>query len=183
MKRQSTRHQMDGLIALLLFGVFAACVLVVLLTGADAYRRLTERDRTAYDRRTCIQYVATRVRQADCAGGIDVVDFDGTRALALDGGDGEYYTRVYYYDGYLMELYTSYGSEMEPRDGERVMAAGGLDFSREGSLLTVTATDARGEESTLLLSLRSGGAEDPAGAGLEISLPESGIPMGEEAAQ
>ena len=183
MTRSGQKHQLEGLLALLLFGVFAVCLMAVLLTGANTYRALTDRDQEAYDYRVCAQYLAARVRQADCAGGIDVVDFDGTRALALDGGDGEYYTRVYYYDGYLMELYTSYGSEMEPRDGERVMAAGGLEFSREGSLLTVTATDARGEESTLLLSLRSGGAEDPAGAGLEISLPESGIPMGEEAAQ
>lgn len=159
MKRRSTRHQIDGLIALLLFGVFAACVLVVLLTGADAYRRLTERDRTAYDRRTCIQYVATRVRQADSIGGVDVVEFGGTQALTLDGGDGEYYTRVYYYDGYLMELYTSYDSDMEPQDGERVMLAGGLDFSLEDGLLTVTAMDAQGQVSTLLLSLRSTAGE------------------------
>ena len=47
MKRKPIQHQMDGLIALLLFGVFAVCVLAVLLTGADAYRRLTERDRRA----------------------------------------------------------------------------------------------------------------------------------------
>ena len=54
MKRQGTKHQIDGLLMLLLFGVFAVCVLIVLLTGARAYRGLTERDRAAYDRRTCV---------------------------------------------------------------------------------------------------------------------------------
>ena len=35
---------MGGLLVLLLLGVFAVCVLSVLLTGAEGYRRLTERD-------------------------------------------------------------------------------------------------------------------------------------------
>ena len=43
---------MDTLLALLLFGLFSVCVLAVLLTGADAYRRLTRRDRLAFDSRT-----------------------------------------------------------------------------------------------------------------------------------
>lgn len=61
MREKRVKHHIDGLVALLLFGVFAACVLVVLLTGADAYRRLTERDQAAYERRTGVQYIATRV--------------------------------------------------------------------------------------------------------------------------
>ena len=51
-----------GLAALLLFGLFAFCVLAVLLTGAGAYRRLTARDQAAYEWRSCTQYIATRVR-------------------------------------------------------------------------------------------------------------------------
>ena len=49
LKRQGTQHHIDTLAALLLFGIFAACVLTVLLAGAEAYRRVTERDREAYD--------------------------------------------------------------------------------------------------------------------------------------
>ena len=47
MRKKSIHHQMDGLVALLLLGVFAACVLAVLLTGAGVYQRLTERDQAA----------------------------------------------------------------------------------------------------------------------------------------
>ena len=52
MKKRPIRHQIDGLIALLLFGVFSVCILAVLLTGADAYRRLTDRDQAALDRKS-----------------------------------------------------------------------------------------------------------------------------------
>ena len=64
MRRKPIQHHIDGLAALLLFGVFAVCVLAVLLTGADAYRRLTQRDQAAYDRRTCEQYLTTRDRKS-----------------------------------------------------------------------------------------------------------------------
>ena len=58
-------YHLEGLMALLLFGVFAVCLLMVLLTGADSYQGLTRRDRISDNRRVCAQYLATRVRQAD----------------------------------------------------------------------------------------------------------------------
>ena len=144
--------------ALLLFGVFAACVLLVLLTGADAYRRLTERDQAAYDRRTCVQYVATRVRQADCAGGVSVSEFDGVPVLELhetiEGTD--YVTLVYCYDGWLRELFAAADAGLDPEAGETVMEAQDLALSLEDGLLTVAVTDSRGMVNTLVLSLRGG---------------------------
>ena len=59
------RQHISALAALVLFGLFAGCVLAVLLTGAGAYRRLTGRDRASCESRTRMQYVAARVRQAD----------------------------------------------------------------------------------------------------------------------
>ena len=68
---------------LLLFGVFAVCILSVLLTGADAYRRLSQRDQSGYEHRTASQYLTTRVRQADRLGGVRVDTFDGQDTLVL----------------------------------------------------------------------------------------------------
>ena len=148
-----SKHHIDGLMALLLFGVFAACVLSVLLTGAGAYRRLTERDRQSYDRRTCVQYIATRVRQADVRGGVELEAFGGLTALALSEGD--YVTRLYCYDGHLMELYAGGEAALSPVDGEPVMALEALEMSLEGGLLTLVLESPQGERDTLLLSLRS----------------------------
>jgi len=155
MKRRPIQHQIDGLIALTSFGVFAVCVLAVLLTGANAYRRLTARDQAAYDRRVGIQYVAAQVRHADSKDNITVENFDGSDALVLDAGE-EYVTRIYCYDGYLMQLFSAASDPLGREDGEQVMAANGLDLSLEDGLLTVTVTDVWGEDSTLILSLRSG---------------------------
>ena len=148
------RHRLDGLLALLIFAVFAACILAVLLTGARAYRRLTRRDQAAYDSRTCVQYVAARVRQSDAAGGIEVAPFGGTDALVLREGSG-CTTRVYWYDGWLMELYSAPGTELSPEDGTRLLEAEQVDFTLEDGLLRAEIRSG-GQQSTLCLSLRSG---------------------------
>ncbi len=154
MKRQGTKHQMDGLLMLLLFGVFAVCVLSVLLTGAKAYRGLTDRDRAAYDRRTCVQYIATRVRQGDIEGGVTVEPFEDTTALCMTQ-DG-YMTRIYWHDGYLMELYTSADAELYPEDGEKIMPLESLSWAMEDGLVTAEIGAAGGVVDTLRLSLRCG---------------------------
>ena len=150
MKKQPIRHQLDGLIALLLFGVFSVCILAVLLTGADAYRRLTDRDRAAFDRRTTLQYLATRVRQADRESGVYVTDFNGVNALVFSDGDG-YVTRVYCHNGSIMELYAEEGLDLSLEAGEPIMAAEELDFSMEDGRLRVSC-----EGDSMTLSLRSG---------------------------
>ena len=145
MKRTRIHYHLDGLIALLLFGVFAVCVLAVLLTGVMA----------AYVSRVGIQYIAARVRQADRDNGVSVEPFGGRDALILTE-EGGYATYVYWHEGYLMELYTSVDGDLAPEDGEKLMASGGLELSLEDGLLTVDITQGTGEQDTLCLSLRSG---------------------------
>lgn len=154
MKRQGTKHHMDGLLMLLLFGVFAVCVLIVLLTGARAYRGLTDRDRAAYDRRTCVQYIATKVRQGDLTGGVAVEPFGDAAALSLKDPEG-FITRLYCFDGWLMELYTFADGALEPQDGERIMPLAGLELTLEDGLLTAELQAGEGVTDTLRLSLRS----------------------------
>ncbi|NBJ93046.1 DUF4860 domain-containing protein [Parablautia muri] len=151
MKKRTMEYHLDGLIALLLFGVFAACLMAVLFTGANAYRRLTFRNNVFYENRTCAQYVAVKVRQVQDAHAIEIEDFGEGDALVFP--DGNYVTRVYYYDGYLMELYSEKNSALGPQAGEKVMEAGGLSFSLEDGMLFITITDQEGETEELMLSL------------------------------
>lgn len=158
MTKFTSKRYMDGLLILLLFGVFAVSVLAVLLSGAGAYRRLTERDDRAYDRRTALQYVATRVRQADRQGAVAVRSFEGCPALILSEEiEGEVYeTRIYHYDGYIRELFVWAEEEFLPEDGEKVLPAESLlvDWEEPGLQIRVLTEDGRWQE--LRLALRSG---------------------------
>ena len=87
--------------------------------------------------------------------GFQVEDFGGTDALVFRE-DSEYMTRVYCYEGWLMELYASQELEMKPADGERIMELSGLEMALEDGRLTLTVTGPEGGASSLVLSLRSG---------------------------
>lgn len=154
MKTKRIQHHIDGLVTLITFGIFAACTLTTLLAGAKAYSRLTQRDKLAYDRRTCVQYVAARVREADSAKTISVERFGDSDALVLNGDD--YVTRIYCCGGYLRELYCKEDRYARPEEGERIIEAESLRMSQEGEMLKVEVTTPGGEENTLILSPRSG---------------------------
>lgn len=159
MTSMKRKHQMDGVLVLLLFGVFATLVLSVLLTGAKAYRRLADRDDVSYYCRTAEQYVATKVRQA--AGAVDVVDFCGIQAIRLEEElDGEIYvTHVYWYDGYIRELFSSELDALLPEDGEQVLPAEAMHVERTGVLLHICITnDGRTREGFLFCRGREGAA-------------------------
>ena len=100
------RNQMGSVLVLLVFAVFVVSVMLVLLTGADVVQKLSARDRRSYEHRTVIQYITTRVRQADENAMVSVRDFQGQSALVLSEEiEGyPYETLVYCWDGYLRSL-------------------------------------------------------------------------------
>ena len=158
MKKLLNSSKSDGILALLLFAVFAACVLIVLLTGADAFRGLSQRDQAAFERRTAAQYIATRLHQADRADAVALEDFGGTTALVCreEYYGEEYCTRVYFHDGYIYELFCSTEAVLLPEDGEKIIAVSALTFAESGGLITAAVTDTSGETVRITLSLRSG---------------------------
>lgn len=157
MKIRRNERKTDGLLVLLLFAVFAVCVLSVLLTGADAYRGLAARDQTGYERRTAGQYLVTRLHQSDVAGAVTVEQFGGVDALVItERYDGELYqTRIYCHGGYLRELFTVSGTGFLPSDGEKILEAERMTLKLEDGLLTAELTDTAGQTQVLSVYLRS----------------------------
>ena len=148
MKRDGSKW--TSLAALLVFTLFALCLMLVLLTGAGVYRRLAEGGEAGFSQNTAAQYIATRTHQGRAP---EIQDFEGCKALVFtETYDTEVYlTRVYLYDGWLRELFSAEAAGLSPRDGEKILEAESLDFDLEDGLLTVRLN---GEE--FLLSPREG---------------------------
>lgn len=150
------KNYLSSVLVLLVFAVFVVSVLMVLLTGADVVQKLNERDRRSYDQRTIVQYITTRVRQADEQGMVEVREIEGKSVLAL----GEmiegirYDTLVYCWDGYLCELFTESGLDMGLEFGEWILPVEDIRFTDEGTHILV-GLSAHGEEQSMILSLRS----------------------------
>ena len=152
------QHHIDSLLALVLFGVFAACILSVLLTGAGVYQRLTQRDRQAYDQRTCAQYLAAKVRQAPGPQSVSLSSFgDGDALVITEEIAGELYTtRIYCWDGWLWELFAFAEGDFAPQDGEKVLQAQSLSLTLEDGLLSALLVDGNEQACALSLSVRGG---------------------------
>lgn len=155
MKEKNHLHSLSTVASLGLLAVFALLILSVLLGGAGAYRRLTQKGQQQFDSRTCAQYIATKVRQAPEGVQTDTFGMSDALVIPQTYGDTQYVTRVYCYHGWLMELFTAVSGEFSPEDGERLMPAEGLSLSLEDGLLTVLITDETGKERPLLLDLSS----------------------------
>ena len=131
------RYAITDVAALLVLTAFAMCVLLVLLTGANLYRKLVDSAEESYLHRTALQYLTTRIRQAEA---VEIGSFDGCDALILEETAGQEIcvTRVYCYDGWLRELYTVPGAQVSARDGEALLEAAALALKQEGNLLILT---------------------------------------------
>lgn len=150
--RKNDHRNMTSLLALAVFGIFALCVAAVLLTGAGAYKKLTDRGTDSYEHRVAVRYLTTRFHQAP---NVRIEDFSGLQAMTVreEIGGRVYVTRVYCYDGYIRELFAAESAAVSPNDGEMLLAAEGLTFSVDGELMTVEITHPDGDKQQLFLWL------------------------------
>lgn len=130
-----THSKLTRLLALTVFSIFALCILLVLLTGATVYRDLTERSGESHNRRTTVNYLTTRVHQAEA------VTVSGSEILLLEEtvAGKTYLTQIYCQDGWLRELYTASGVELPLEDGEPILECDSFTCTLKDGLLTLTA--------------------------------------------
>ena len=119
---------------LLVAALYCLCILGVLLAGAGVYQRLVERGEETFSARTGRQYVLTRVRQGERAA---VGEFGGCPALVLEeqATGKRYLTRIYCYEGWLRELYSTETAALKPENGEKVLPAWEFSCALEGRVL------------------------------------------------
>lgn len=151
---KSVRGQkIDTVFVLIIFCIFASSVLIVLMLGGSIYKNMADISQAGYDERTCLSYIWTKVKNGDEAGKIYVDDFNGQAALCLDEVyDGvTYRTVIYYYDGWVRELFSEAGLALAPEDGVAVIKTDSLAFEQLQDGLIKAAAGA----GSLLISPRS----------------------------
>ena len=165
MRRRRLKGSRSFLLDCALFGAgvigmyLIVCAVLVLLAGAGVYKRLTDRGQEAFHNRTVPLYIATKVRQADCAGAVSVEHVNGTDVLRFSEQiDGKgYVTRIYCHEGVVRELFSAADIPFEPEAGEKIAEASEVGFTLETGCLTVKITQADGKVTEQTLALRSSG--------------------------
>ena len=103
----SNRHIVDVLFVLALFGVFAACALMLVTIGANVYKKTVANMNDNFTERTAYSYVMEKIRQNDSSDVISIGEIAGVPALTFtrSAGEEEFCTYLYLHEGYLKELF------------------------------------------------------------------------------
>lgn len=147
------KSNLTGVFVLLIFAVFMASVLLVLLSGVDTVQKLTQRDQRTYHRRTAVQYISTRIRQADEIGAVSTEKDTLILTENLDGVS--YETRIYCCNGYLREIFCEAGAALAPDFGEEVLPMNHFQITQENNLIRAELHLPDGSKEILTLLLRS----------------------------
>lgn len=140
----------NKLIVSLLFMGYAICIMIILLTGANIYKEIHNRGTEAYNNRINSQYILNHIRQSE---DISIEEFGDSQALVLHNSDEEYITKIYFYNGYIMELFISCGSDLEPGAGTRIAKTECWDIELKDALLKISGI----EENEVIICVNRGG--------------------------
>ncbi|MDO4482139.1 MAG: DUF4860 domain-containing protein [Bacillota bacterium] len=170
MRRETAgKKYISGISVLTVLGIFAICVLIVILTGAKIYKDVYERDSRSFEQLTAVRYITTKVRQAPDSDGIFSVSLEGTDALAMkEFIDGEEYcTLIYCREGWLCEYFGIIEGDdfSQLKDsGERVVRTSEFHPEIDRGMLTVKLAFERDgenpEETVFNIYLRGSGEDD-----------------------
>ena len=151
---------MNVLFTMILFLVFVLSALFSVLIGGKVYENIRGRMEESYTGSVALNYVANKVRQGDMNGAVSVREINQVPVLELrqEIADRSYVTQIYYYNGYIRELFTDTESGLGLADGLEIIACEGLEFEMENQLLTVETLGENG--GSLMLYVRSGGRTD-----------------------
>ncbi len=164
MKRKSnepSRHIVDILFVLALFCVFAASALMLVTIGANVYKQTVSDMSINFTQRTAYSYVTEKIRQNDTYDAVSVGELRGTPALILTQQiNGESYsTYLYFYEGYLKELFIrkdSFAGTDILSAGQDIMALSSFTAEEaEKGLIKLTIDTGDGPPMILYTALRS----------------------------
>lgn len=145
---QKPRRLFVGLLML----VFLAILLVALVCGVTVYQRVAQIQMTTNEERLGQQLIANNVRAKDGEGTVRIGTGPEGRSLVLveNLASGSYETRIYLYEGEILEEYSISGLPYDPSKAVKLADSSKLLFSYEDGLVTIVT-----DQGTSQIALRS----------------------------
>lgn len=149
-----------SLISFILFAVYTICCILLVTVGIMVYRNIGSQSASGDNMRLSLGYVANKLRSNDIANSVSIEKRDGTDMLVLKyEGEDDCETLVYWYDGYLYEMFKFTDNEIEPQYGTKLCALDRFDMALDGSRISFRANDAYGHEMEMSYALMSAQGE------------------------
>ena len=153
-----------GLYIIGIFTLFLAGALLLVILGAQTYRHTAAGQEKNNQTRGLLSYFSAMIRANDAQGSVYLADLEGpegSQVLVAEDGSG-YASRIYCYDGYLVEDYGEAAAGLMPEEAMKIGKTRTFNvtfFEETGSLLIET------DEGRIRLRLRSDGGLAVRGGG------------------
>ncbi len=161
--QNENRHMVDVLFVLSLFCVFAFSALMLVMIGADVYKKTASNMDTNYASRISYAYLSEKIRQNDRADSFSIGTYGGSDAFMISEeiNGTTYYTYLYQYDGKLRELFTNTPDTLNPGAGQAIMDCSEFSVvTLDDHLFCFSMTTSEDVETTLYVSTRCAGFTD-----------------------
>ena len=160
-KKKQPPMRIQNVFVFLLLAIFAISAIFLTALSAQVYRD-TVNSATRNNEMRNISAIVRGVAQAEDSGIASVREENGIKVLVFANDyDGEiYYHRLYCTEGYLRESLASEEREFETEMGEALVAVSAFEPEIRDGMLTVKVTLPDGEEGTVYVYLRAGGAAE-----------------------
>jgi hypothetical protein len=143
---------------------------VLILFGADIYKKTVSSMDSNYASRTSVAYITQKIRQSNQFDSIYIDNSQGYERLMMtqDINGYTYATSLYEYDGFLYELFARTDIELPIDAGQQVIAIEGLKFELvNDSLLKIDYIDESEEAKTIYVNLNCG-SKNTSGTASEV---------------
>ena len=139
---------------LALFALFIVMLMIALLACVSVYKTLSASGAAADSERLSKSLLANVVRANDAADAVSIIQGPEGKALVLTErlDSGNYETRIYLYEGAVMQEYVVEGSDFTPASGIKVIESKTFDVDYSNSLITINT-----DGGTVKVATRSGG--------------------------
>lgn len=145
--RDEKKSMARRLFPAILLLVFFAALLMALISGVQVYRSITETQARNSDRREGLDLVLNIVRANDSKGAIAEGEGpEGNSLVVVESLEtGTYETRIYLYEGNIVEEYSLASSPYTPEKASVVCPSSEFEFSYSHGLLAIKTSQGTGE--------------------------------------
>lgn len=155
MRKNNGGHSLDVFFVLCVFLICAVSLLGMLFVGANVQKKINQDTEDNFYMRTSLLYISNKAKFYNETDTVSVQKFEGQPALVFkEKIDGiEYETKVYMYEGHLMELFSESGYEISKDSGTIITEISSFKLKELNSeLIEVFMETPNGKNGSVIIS-------------------------------
>ena len=119
--------------SMLLFLLFAGCLLLMIAVAAGTYSRISTNFDKTFGSSASLRYISNKIKSAES---VEIAE-NGTALFLTDDGIVDI---IYFRDSSLYEKSVASDIEPVPEGGDRIFELSGMNVSEQGNVLKITVT-------------------------------------------